>query len=139
MIFGLQDRHANHASVRGSVLQIVAEERAALGFEPRIRFDGPVDSIGATIAGHLHAVLREALSNVARHARATAVDIQLAADARAVTLRVTDNGIGAVDVPGSGNGLRNAADRAVALGGTCTVGPAPTGGTVFEWSVTATS
>ena len=83
VIFGLQDRRTAHPSIRSSVLEIVAEERAALGFEPRIRFDGPVDSIGDAIAEHVLAVLREALSNVARHAHATEVDIHLAADAHA--------------------------------------------------------
>jgi two-component system sensor histidine kinase DevS len=135
VIFGLQDRREEGSSVRSSVLQIVAEERAALGFEPRIRFDGPVDSIGDAIAEHLLAVLREGLSNVARHAHATAVDVHLAADANALTLRITDNGVGVPDVPGAGNGLRNAAERAAALGGTFRVAPATTGGTVFEWRV----
>ena len=135
VIFGLQDQRAARASVRSSVIRIVSEERAALGFEPRIRFDGPIDTIGEAIAEHLLAVLREALSNVARHAQATEVDIHLAADTQAVTLRITDNGIGIPDIHGAGNGLRNAADRAVALGGTCTVALAATGGTLFEWRV----
>jgi two-component system, NarL family, sensor histidine kinase DevS len=135
VIFGLQDRRDARSSIRSSVIQIVSEERAALGFEPRIRFDGPVDSIGNAFAEHLLAVLREALSNVARHAQATAVDIHLAADPQALTLRITDNGIGIANVRRGGNGLRNASDRAIALGGTCLVTSSPTGGTIFEWRV----
>jgi two-component system sensor histidine kinase DevS len=137
VIFGLHDRRDRQSSVRSSVMQIVSEERAALGCEPRIRFDGPVDSIDDAIAEHLLAVLREGLSNVAHHAQATAVDIHLTADAQAVTLRIADDGIGVPDAPRAGNGLRNAADRAVALGGTFRLAPGTTGGTVFEWKVSS--
>jgi two-component system, NarL family, sensor histidine kinase DevS len=138
VIFGLQDRGEARSSIRSSVIQIVSEERAALGFEPRIRFDGPVDAIGTAVAEHLLAVLREALSNVARHAQATEVDIHLAADPQALTLQITDNGTGiadGADMAARGHGLRNASDRATALGGTCSVTAAPTGGTMFEWRV----
>ena len=136
VIFGLQDTGDVAAGLRSAVLQIVSEQRAALGFEPRIDFDGPVDAIGGAVAEHLLAVLREALANVARHAHATEVTIRLSADAQALTLRITDDGIGIVDAPTSGNGLRNARDRAISLAGACTVTPGRAGGTVFEWRVT---
>ena len=59
-------------SWRAMILDVCADERAALGFDPAVRFDGPVDTIITNKVGdHLLAVLREALSNVAHHAQAT--------------------------------------------------------------------
>jgi len=79
--------------------------------------------------------LREALSNVTRHAHASTVSIELAAEAEHVFLRVRDDGVGIVG-PGVGNGLRNMHERAVAFGGGCEVGASPAGGgTHIEWHV----
>jgi len=46
VIFSLQADTRDSGGVRADVLRIVDNEREALGFEPRIRFDGPVDAIG---------------------------------------------------------------------------------------------
>jgi signal transduction histidine kinase len=55
---------------------------------------GPVDSaIESALADHLLATLRELLSNVTKHARATAVDIYLRVGVD-VSLAVIDNGVG---------------------------------------------
>ena len=82
-------------SRRAMILDVCVDERAALGFDPTVRFDGPVDTIISNDVGdHLLAVLREALSNVAHHARATTVEVTVAAGAQNLVLRVEDNGIG---------------------------------------------
>src|SRR5690348_3137192 len=80
-------------------------------------------------AAGLLAVLREALSNVARHANATAVRVSVHAGS-AVSLRVEDNGVGIA--PGAARGgLLNMAERAHDLGGSFSAGPGPDGGTVL--------
>ena len=62
------------------MLGLVTDMKAALGFEPRVHFDGPVDAaIDEVLAGDLLAVLRELLSNVAHHAGATSADVYLLA------------------------------------------------------------
>ena len=67
-------------SRRAMILEVCADERAALGFDPAVRFDGPVDTIISNKVGdHLLGVLREALSNVAHHAQATTVEVTVAA------------------------------------------------------------
>jgi PAS domain S-box-containing protein len=135
VIFGLQEQPSNTRSLRAEAVRVAAEERDALGFEPRVHFDGPVDTLGAAIAEHVLPTLREALSNVARHAAATSAIVEMSATSSELVLRVADNGIGInEDVP-RGNGLRNAQSRAAALGGTCTIIPNPDGGTRFEWRV----
>jgi signal transduction histidine kinase len=65
--------------------------------------------------------LREALSNVARHARATATAVRLVVDGDDVLTTVTDDGVGVGASTGPGQGLRNLRDRAARLGGNATV------------------
>jgi signal transduction histidine kinase len=122
--------------IRSTTLQLVERVSQALKFRPDVRFVGPVNSrIGPETANHLLAVLGEALSNIVRHADATRVEVLLEAG-DAVTLRVTDDGKGiSPDAPRSG--LRNMAERAEALGGTCSVESEPGQGTSVTWRVPA--
>jgi signal transduction histidine kinase len=107
----------------------------ALGFEPRVSFDGPVDTIvGAELADHLLAALRELLSNVIRHAGSTAVEIRVQAGLE-VILTVEDDGIGMRGARGSGLGLANLLERARELGGDFTLDAERSQGVRAEWSV----
>jgi len=136
VIFSLQGDARDTGGVRAEVLRITDDEREALGFEPRIRFDGAVDAIDDRIAQELLPTLREALSNVAKHAGASSVEI-VVDHGEQVTLRVVDNGRGMPAALTSGNGIRNLTDRATKLGGTCRISSQPDGGTVLEWRVPA--
>lgn len=123
-----------HAGVRTRVLAEAEVAAATLGFSPRVRFDGPVDtSVPPDIAEHVLAVVREALSNVARHAQAHQVGLRLAVKDD-VLLTVTDDGHG-IPPKTSWSGLRNLGGRAADLGGSLRVRPAPGGGTRLEWRV----
>jgi signal transduction histidine kinase len=135
VIFELQAHERGGHGVRVRVLALAAEMTPTLGLEPRVRFDGPVDTIvGSDLADHLLAALRELLSNVTRHARATAVEIRVRA-ALEVTLTVIDDGAGLRGEAGSGQGLANLLARATSLGGTFTLRPGEERGTVAIWSV----
>jgi signal transduction histidine kinase len=138
-IFAFNAYESGQRSLRVLTLALAAEARASLGFEPRVYFEGPVDAaLPAGVAVHLHATLREALSNVARHARATAVEISLSAGDELV-LRVLDDGVGISAAASShGNGLRNMTERAAELGGTVVVDSAGSRGTVLEWRIPIT-
>ena len=123
------------ASVRQQVLALASDAGTQLGFAPQVSFNGPVDTlVTPAIAAQMMAVLRESLSNVLRHAAATAADITVTAR-RDLVLTVTDNGSGPPATPGTGNGLRNMAARAQALSGHCSTHPATPRGTVLEWQV----
>jgi signal transduction histidine kinase len=131
--------HEAGTSLRNEVLGMVTEYRQTLGFEPRVRLEGPIDAtVPDDIAEHILSVLREALSNVARHAKASRVDVVLEVGDD-VTLRVVDDGVGPAgegDVAEVGGfGLRNMASRADALGGALSLEPAMGGGTRLEWRV----
>jgi PAS domain S-box-containing protein len=123
-------------SLRATLVDVCRDQRPALGFDPIVRFDGLLDTLSDELGGHLLAVLRESLSNVARHAHATAVQVSVAAGADLV-LRVDDNGVGlpADARSDGGNGLVNMNVRAEKFGGTCQLTPAHPSGTALEWRV----
>jgi signal transduction histidine kinase len=133
-IFELTPPVAAVSSVRAELLGVAREATAALGFEPTVRFEGPVDAaVPDDVLPHLMAVLREALSNVARHAEASRVRVEISADDH-VTLIVTDNGkgLGASD---RRSGLANMRQRAEQLGGRFCAENIESGGTELEWRV----
>jgi PAS domain S-box-containing protein len=139
VIFGLA-RRTVRKSLRDEVLALAAESSRALGFEPRARFSGPIDStVPKELWEHVTAALREVLSNIARHAHASEVDIEVSVDDDALRLRVQDNGVGMpATLTGEGQGLRNLASRAAALGGGFAIEAAEPRGTVVEWEVSLT-
>ncbi|MGH8825951.1 MAG: sensor histidine kinase, partial [Jiangellaceae bacterium] len=92
-IFGLQDRHEGD-DFRSEVHRVLAEMRPVLGFQPRLATSGPVGAgVPDAVRPHVLAVLREALSNAARHASASTVQVTLDVGAQ-VTLTVHDDGVG---------------------------------------------
>lgn len=76
-------------------------------------------------------VAAEALTNVAKHAAATAATLRVAVEDGALRLLVTDNGSGGAD-PARGTGLRGLIDRVAALDGTLQVMDDAAGGTRLE-------
>ena len=136
-IFKLESsRVSTGGGVRDRVLALGRQAAGALGYEPRCFFDGLVDSgVSDALITELLATLREALSNVARHAHARGVDVEVIVTDQ-VTLRVIDDGIGppAADAP-RGHGLNNMQARATRHGGQFTLTAGSDGGTVAEWQV----
>jgi signal transduction histidine kinase len=126
------------SSARGRVLRETSQSAALLGFEPAVRFVGPVDSmLTAEATDHLVAALREALTNAAKHAQAKRVDVVVQIDSGDVVLVVTDDGVGInEDGPGRRSGVANIAARAQVLGGWCRLERvSESGGTRLTWCV----
>jgi len=123
-------------SLRARVLRESAQSGALLGFEPSVRFVGPVDALtGPATTEHVIAVLREALANAAKHAQARRIDVVVEADAQSLLVVVTDDGVGLVD-SGRRSGLANLSARAADLGGECTIQRvSDDGGTRLRWRV----
>jgi signal transduction histidine kinase len=132
-IFELQ--HTSELSLRADVRGVVKEYVPVLGFTPLVRSSGPVDTaVPEAVGEQLLAVLREALSNIARHAEAQAAVVEVEATEHDVTLRVTDNGTGLPDHRHE-SGLRNVRRRASEHGGTVRFLAEEPHGTRVEWSV----
>ena len=135
-IFELEAARFSDPSLRRDVLALVARSARTLGFEPALDFAGPIDTlVPANVGGHLLAVLGEALSNVARHAEATHVDVTVRADSN-LLLEVVDDGRGVgLEPDKGGSGLRNIMRRAEQLGGSAYVAPGMDRGTRLQWVV----
>jgi signal transduction histidine kinase len=119
------------------VLDLVRDARPLLAHEPTVLFEGPVDATTpAEVVPDLLATLREALSNVGRHAHADHVEVRLAVTGGNLVLRVCDDGIGP---PGPnvrrGRGLANMAARADGRGGSLELAAAEEAGTALTWRV----
>ncbi|MGZ4691989.1 MAG: sensor histidine kinase [Acidimicrobiales bacterium] len=132
-IFALQAPAAHdQGGMRGELLRVADEASGALGFEPRLQFEGAIETIESPVREHVVPVVREALTNVARHARAGSARVIIAVG-DVVVVTVIDNGVGTPEDVVGGRGMKNLADRAAQLGGTFEVKHGPAGGTTVEW------
>ncbi len=136
-IFELHQRWVQESSLRSEILGVCRQASTTLGFTPRCDIDGPVDSaVGDLIRGHLLLCLREALSNVARHAQASNVEVRVVVRDGRVRLIVADDGIGYEPKPGQrSSGLDNMLVRAESLDGRFSIQPGVDTGAVIEWDV----
>lgn len=123
------------AEVERLITRTMKEKHDHLGFAPKLVIVRSNARISITVTAELVSTLSESLANVARHANATAVDVQLNATSNALTLSVLDNGRGIAHDHVPGNGLQNMNTRAGSLHGHCRVEPGPTGGTLVTWTV----
>ncbi len=124
------------ADIQAEVSRVVHRAASALKCRPTLTFDGPVRSrIATDVAPDLLAVLSEALSNTARHAKPSRVDVHLSAGEE-IMLEVADDGPG-IPPDAVHSGLRNMRSRAERRGGRLEVDEGPHGGTRLRWSIPA--
>lgn len=111
--------------------ELLAEPLRRQGVTVRVHVDAEpgLDELGQLAA---YRIAQEAMTNIARHANATAAWVELVrVDGRA-RLRVSDNGTGPPTTVTRGSGLLGIAERVDALGGRWHLHPRPGGGTVLE-------
>jgi signal transduction histidine kinase len=125
---------ARQPSLRHRLIDIVSEVSDLFQTPPRISFVGPIDlMIPPELGEAIAAVLREGLSNVARHARATETSATVALVDRVVTVTITDNGIGVDPAALRNSGLANLATRAAECGGEFSLTAGAPRGTLLDW------
>lgn len=108
-------------------------ERTGRACAPTVSLRGEPD---AEVGLAVFRIVQEALTNVARHAHATRVDVTLRGDARGVTLTVVDDGLGlAPEANARRHGMVGMRERALAVGGALTVSPATPHGTRVDASL----
>ena len=132
-VFDLHSDPSENPRLGGTLATIVEDLTVDTTLHTSIAFSGRIDLIPADLAEQLQAVLREAVSNTVRHARATALSVTVSADAGLVHIEVTDNGIGIPDTVAR-SGLHNLSTRARVAGGTLTLDRPFDGGTRIVWA-----
>ncbi|MDQ3886220.1 MAG: sensor histidine kinase, partial [Actinomycetota bacterium] len=138
-IFSLQEvAVSGPVGLRGELLRAVQESADTLGFEPQLNLSGPLDTlVPHPVQPDLLATLREALSNLSRHADAHSGRVEVNVDGKGELLRllIEDDGRGIDPDAPPGRGLANMTSRAHRWGGSCEIEPAPGGGTRVRWSI----
>ncbi|MFJ3803374.1 GAF domain-containing protein [Streptomyces sp. NPDC090088] len=135
-IFGLRARDDGAGTgLRARAVRVAGEAAPVLGFAPSVRMEGLLDTdVPKEVADHVVAVLAEALTNIARHARSHRAEVVLSTDGRDLLLTVRDDGVG-IPPDGRRSGLRNMAERAAELGGSLEWDCPDGGGTTLVWRV----
>jgi signal transduction histidine kinase len=135
-IFQLQQEPTTGpAGVRVRLLDVLAEIAPALGFDAGLRLSGVLEArLAPDLVDDVLAVLRESLTNIARHAHARTADVDVVATADRLTLEVADDGVGIGETTRS-SGLANLRRRATQRGGSFSVEAREPSGTVLRWSV----
>ena len=134
-IFELSAPAGTTSLLRLRALEMTKEIEGALGFAPTLRFVGPIDTaVPERIVPHVLAVLREGLSNAARHSGASKVEVVLEVGVELLSVTVNDNGVG-MSEGARQSGLANLAERCRLLGGQFAVERREEGGTRLFWQV----
>ena len=119
--------------LRQRILEVGADLTPALGFTPHVAFAGLVDlNLDAELVDDVLACVREALTNVAKHAEASTAVVDVVMADGEITVTVTDDGIGPAGATRS-SGTANLRSRAEKWNGSFEMAPAPARGTVVTW------
>jgi signal transduction histidine kinase len=118
--------------LRQRLEQAVTQMTVDSGVRPAVHISGPLSVVDAALADHAEAVVREAVSNVVRHAEARSVTVSVTVDDN-LTIGVSDDGVG-IGEDTTRSGLTNLAARAHECGGEFSIAPRPGGGTRLVWS-----
>ncbi|GAA2147872.1 two-component system sensor histidine kinase [Nocardioides koreensis] len=125
--------HRFGGHLRTAVMEVVAEVTPVLGFSPDVSFSGPVDILSdPQLTGDVAAVVREGLTNIARHASATRAQVTVSGNADRMTVCVRDDGVGLGET-GRRSGLDNIRRRAEQRSGTLDIEDAAPG-TQITWT-----
>ncbi len=135
------DDRTERIGARARVLGLVDQLSSILGTRPAVHIDGLLDSrITDNIGSDLVTVVREGLSNIARHAHAQNVSVEITTNESVIELVITDDGVGFDTDPNDESrrsGLRNLEERAEQHGGQFVVTSRPDlpTGTRLQWTV----
>ena len=136
-IFSLHVHETERTSLRSQIMEAVDQAAGGAATAPQLRLEGPLDSaVPDSLAEHVVAVVREALSNAIRHAEAASLSVSVALLDQRLTVTVEDDGRGLPPVLERQSGLHNLRTRAEAHGGTLEVGPGSARrGTRLCWTI----
>lgn len=134
-VFALRATSRQRSAARHRLLDVVSAAADAFPHPPRVSLEGDLDAlVPERVLDDLEAVVREGLSNAARHAGADGVSVSVTVQAEEIRVTVEDDGCGAAGAARA-SGLRNLAERAQAWGGSAALQPGATCGSVLEWRI----
>ena len=107
------------------------------GIRVRRQFDQSLPKLERDAELAIYRIAQESLTNVARHAQATRVDVALEGNLDSVVLRVVDDGRGFAAEPEEHGGLRSMRERALLIGAALAIKHAPSGGVEVRLEVPA--
>ena len=133
-VFELQPTLEAGASLQTRLLAVIGEQTDTLDYPTRIQLSGSLDvTVNDALVEDLLAVTREALSNCARHANATSIDVSVELTEGQITLQVIDNGHG-ISNPTHRGGLTTMRRHAETHNGTLQLATPDGGGTHLIWT-----
>ena len=121
-----------HRGCAATLHEVINELTADAAVRTTVRMSGPLDVIPPDLAQHVQAVVREAVSNVVRHAGRQRTRVTVSVDDQ-IVVDVSDNGRGIPETMAR-SGLHNLKRRASESAGSLTVSPGEHGGTRLVWS-----
>lgn len=134
-VYELGTTGRSSASPLRAIRDTVSEASRALGFVPDVTVDDGITLLDAMTLGHMLLVLREALSNVARHAHAGRVEVTVRVIGSEVLMDIWDDGVGVAEGAHRGDGLANIERRAALLGGVSSLVSEVGRGSELVWRV----
>ncbi|EDY16767.1 histidine kinase [Chthoniobacter flavus Ellin428] len=133
IVWAVNPRHDTLASLLEYLGQQTSETLQAAGIRCRLEFpDHPAPrALSADFRHHLFLIVREAVNNAVKHARATEVRLTVEPHPAGLHLMIADDGRGFDQNGTIGNGLANLRERTTDLGGTCQITSTPGSGTTL--------
>lgn len=127
----------DHLGLASAVAELVDGFEARTQVTVRRRFEPQLPALEPSVELVVYRVAQESLTNIARHADATAVEVSLEPGHDTVVLRIADNGRGLPEGQAEGGGLRGIRERALIVGGAVAIKPGPDGGVEVRLEVPA--
>lgn len=133
-IFELRPADAASLGLSAGLAELAREYEVNALIRPSLVVPADLDArVPAALAPDVLAIVREALSNAAKHAMPSRLDVIAAVDGDTLEIEVADDGVGfEPGTPAVGRGLGNVAERAEALGAELSIDTGPGEGTTVH-------
>ncbi|MGP4027722.1 histidine kinase [Actinomadura sp. 3N407] len=131
LVYGLRPPALDDLGLAGAIQALGGVVATGDGPEVDVQVEGDLRGLPAAAEVAAYRIVQEALTNVHRHARAGCAVVRLHLNGD-LHVSVNDDGVGLPSQVRSGIGMSSMRERAAELGGSCTVGPGPKGGTLVR-------
>jgi two-component system sensor histidine kinase UhpB len=133
----LRPEMLEHLGLVSALIELTSGFARHTGVDVERRFAATLPKLAPETELAVYRIAQESLTNIARHAEARRVLVELDAEVGSVALRVADDGRGIDGLPEEHGGLRSMRERAVLVGGGLTIEHAPEGGVEVRLKVPA--